>query len=355
MTDIDELLRGFRSTLDEPPPGALARARSRALAGRAASVRSRPRWLAIPATAVAVAAVAVTTSLVLGQSPPPVTGPTAAPATSGMSTGDPTTPAPPTTAELIEAWARDLETGPLPPPAAPGQLLLPSYRVFSDGQWTEQPAGHITIERDGLLVVDNAEFGYRASFQAYVAQQRAEFAHMGPSWRYPTAEWLEALDPSPASLRQACGDECYTDWSIWARISDDLLARGEIVVPPRVRAGLLRLLGTLKGVTAYEDTVDGRPVRVVSLPDTFDVRPGLTLSYSRAELYIDPALNRFVGSGVLQTGRSPDLPQCHQNGVIDVTATPRPGPPGDECFEVIPVDPPERVSITLWEQTVVTP
>ncbi|MBX6752139.1 MAG: hypothetical protein IRY85_21170, partial [Micromonosporaceae bacterium] len=82
MNDIDELLRGFRSTLDEPPPGALARARSRALTGRAAPVRSRPRWLAIPATAVAVAAVAVTTSLVLGQSPPPATEPTAAPATS---------------------------------------------------------------------------------------------------------------------------------------------------------------------------------------------------------------------------------------------------------------------------------
>jgi DNA-binding transcriptional LysR family regulator len=64
-----------------------------------------------------------------------------------------------------------------------------------------------------------------------------------------------------------------------------------------------------RNVTAYEDTVDGRPVRVISLPDTFEPRPGLTLSYHRAELYIDPALNRFIGSGTLKTGRSPDLPQ----------------------------------------------
>jgi DNA-binding transcriptional LysR family regulator len=64
-----------------------------------------------------------------------------------------------------------------------------------------------------------------------------------------------------------------------------------------------------RNVTAYEDTVDGRPVRVISLPDTFEPRPGLTLSYHRAELYIDPALNRFIGSGTLKTGRSPDLSQ----------------------------------------------
>lgn len=258
MTTASPALRNFRSTLDEPPPGALARARARALATRAASVRSRPRWLAIPATAVAVTAVAVTTSLVLGQSPPSTSGPTAAPGTAGPSTGAPTTPPPLTTAELIEAWARDLEAGPLPPPATPGQLIQPSNRILSNGQWTEQPPGHITIEREGLLIVDNAEFGYRDSFQQYVAQQRAEFAQVGPSWQYPTAEWLEALDPSPTSLRQACGNLCYDDWSTWHAVQEDLLVKGDVVLPPRVRAGLLRLLGTLDGVTAYEDTVDGR-------------------------------------------------------------------------------------------------
>jgi len=354
MNDIDELIRDFRSTLDEPPPGALARARSRALAGRPASVRSRSRWLAIPATAAVVAAVAVTTSLVLGQSPPPVTEPTAAPATPA-----PTTPAPPTTAELIEAWARDLEAGPPAPPFVPGQLIRPSLRLFSNGQWTEQ-TGQVTIEREGLLVVDNAEFGSRDSFQQYVAQQRAEFAQLGPSWRYPTTEWLEALDPNPASLLAAiqsagCPGGCVLTPRQVVNEVESLLANGEIVLPPRVRAGLLRMLGTFEEVHAYETTVDGRQVRVVSLPDRFEPRPGLTLSYSRVELYIDPALNRFVGSGVLQTGEVPDLPQCRYNGVIDVTATPRPGPTGDECFEVIPVDPPVRGSITLWEQTLVTP
>jgi len=361
MNDIDELLRDFRSDLDEPPPGALARARERALNPaarsvfvRPASVRPRPRWLAIPAAAVAVAAVAVTTSLVLGQSSPPGTTPTAQPGTTVT-----TTPAPPTTAELIEAWARDLAAGPPAPPVVPGQLILPSSRMFADGQWTEEPPGHITVERDGLLIVDNAEHGWRDSFQQYVAQQRAEFADQGPSWRYPTAEWLAALDPSPASLlaaiqSTACGGECVlTGWQVWNEI-ESVLARGEVVLPPRVRAGLLRLLGTFDGVTAYEDTVDGRPVRVVSLPDTIEIGPGRTASSSRAELYIDPSLNRFVGSGIVQTTRTPDLPQC-QSSVIDVTATPRPGPPGDECFEVIPVDPPERVGITLWEQTLVAP
>jgi len=324
MNDIDELLRDFRSTLDEPPRGALARARSRALANRAARARSRPRWLAIPATAIGVTAVAVTASLLFGQSSPPGTTPTAQP-------------------------------GSAAPPAVPGQLILPSSRRFADGQWTDEPPGHITVERDGLLIIDNAEHSSRESFQQYVAQQRAEFAQQGASWRYPTAEWLEALDPSPASLlaaiqSTACGGEC-TEWQVWNEI-ESMMARGEVVLPPRIRAGLLRLLGTFDGVTAYEDTVDGRPVRVVSLPDTVEVRPGLTLSYSRAELYIDPDLNRFVGSGILETGRSPDLPQCVNTGI---GATPLPRPTGDECLEVVPVDPPVRVAIRLWEQTLETP
>lgn len=357
MNDIDELLRGFRSTLDEPPPGALARARARALTGGATSARSRSRWLAIPATAVGVAAVAVTTTLVLGQSPPPGTTPTAQPATSNSATGAPTTPAPPTTAELIEAWARDLAAGPPAPPAVPGQLILPSSRMFASGQWTDEPPGTVTVERDGLLIVDHAEHGQLTSYQAFVAQQRAEFAELGPSWKYPTAEWLEALDPSPASLREAiqsaaCPGGCIlTVRQIWGDI-EEFLSKGEVVLPPHVRAGLLRLLGTFDGVTAYEDTVDGRPVRVVSVPDTIEMRPGLTLSYYRMELYIDPSLNRFVGSGILKTNRSPDLPQCVSTGN---SATPRPVPTGDECFELIPVDPPERVRFTLWEQTLVTP
>jgi hypothetical protein len=348
MNDIDELLRDFRSTLDEPPRGALARARSRALANRAARARSRPRWLAIPATAIGVTAVAVTASLLFGQSSPPGTTPTVQPGSAVTTTEA-------TTAELIEAWARDLEAGPPAPPAVPGQLILPSSRRFADGQWTDEPPGHITVERDGLLIIDNAEHSSRESFQQYVAQQRAEFAQQGASWRYPTAEWLEALDPSPASLlaaiqSTACGGEC-TEWQVWNEI-ESMMARGEVVLPPRIRAGLLRLLGTFDGVTAYEDTVDGRRVRVVSLPDTVEVRPGLTLSYSRAELYIDPDLNRFVGSGILETGRSPDLPQCVNTGI---GATPLPRPTGDECLEVVPVDPPVRVAIRLWEQTLETP
>src|SRR5690606_4278199 len=112
----------FRSTLDEPPPGALERARSRAMGGVGQrAVRRWGRWLALPATAVGVSAAAVTASLMLGHTPAIVAETTAQPAISVTTT-------PPTTAELIEAWARDLEAGPLPPPAVPGQLILPSLR-----------------------------------------------------------------------------------------------------------------------------------------------------------------------------------------------------------------------------------
>lgn len=347
MNDIDELLRDFRSGLDQPPPGALQRARSRAVgaAGRKA-VRPRARWLALPATAIGVTAATITASLMLGQTPGPVAEPTARPATSV-----PTTVAPPTTAEIIESWARDLEAGPLPPPVGPGQLIIASVRQLQDGQWTERSAD-VTIERDGLLLVDNAEFGDRGSFQAYVTQQRTEFATIGPSWRYPTAEWLEALDPHPDGLRLACGTGCSDDWQTWNAVWS-LVSKGDLVLPPRIRAGLLRLLGALDGIAAAEATVDGRRLWVVAAPTRSQVGSGTTVSYHSQELYIDPVLHRFVGGGTLRTGRAPDLPQCVPFGGPSHPVNPR--PTGTECEVVIPLAEPEREMVTLWEQTVVTP
>jgi LCP family protein required for cell wall assembly len=74
MNDVDRLLRHtFRSTLDQPPPGALARVRSRALRGTAGPARHRgARWFMLPAVAVAVTAVAISATLVLSLASPAI-------------------------------------------------------------------------------------------------------------------------------------------------------------------------------------------------------------------------------------------------------------------------------------------
>jgi hypothetical protein len=291
-----------------------------------------------------VTAAAVTGSLMFGQAPPPVTQPTVPPGAS-------TAPAPPTTAELIEAWARDLESGPPPPPVVAGQTITVTERRFSEGVWSVEPG--LAIEREGLIIIiDSPANDGRASVQSFIEEQRAEFAEVGPSWRYPTAEWLEALGPSPANLISLMqGPLVFTPSQVIDAIQE-LLSKGEIILPPRVRAGLLRLLGTLDGVEAYEATVDGHRLRVVAVPLRSQVGPATTVTYGSHEMFIDPNAHRFVGSAWLRTARAPELPQCVTTG--NANDPPPPRPTGDECFEVIPLAEPEREMITLWEQALVS-
>ncbi len=340
MNDIDEQLRSFRSTLDQAPEQALTRARIRVLnADSPRDARAWQRWVAIPAVAAGVAAVAITTSLVLAQAPPP--SPTA-PTAPTMPASPTALPRPTTLAEVaarIEGWALELESGPQAPPVAPGQTIV-AVQVTNGDEAT------LTIEREAAIVIADSRYSDQASFQRYVDDQRATFAATGPSLRHPTAEWLESLDPSPENLRSlltaAC--DCDTSEQQFATV-EELLGRADLVLPPRVRAGLLRVLATLPGITAYEDTVDGRPYRMVALTG----RGG-----SQRELLIDPATQRFAGAASLTTGRAPDLPQCATpSNPNDRTAQPL--PTGAECQEVIPLSRVVRDSVTVWEQTLVTP
>jgi len=341
--DIDRAVRGFRSTVDEPAADALARARTRALTGGAAARRTERRvgrWVVLPAVATAVAAAAVTASLVLGQTPAPVAQPTIKPAA-------PTTPPPPTPAQIIEAWATELESGTPAPASAPGQHIAYTARLYSGGEWTTQPGG--LAEREGLIIVDSPANDGRQSFQDYIADQRAEFAATGPSWRMPTVGWLDTLDASPAGLRQACGAACHDDQQTWSAV-EDLVSKADLVLPPRVRAGLLRLLGTIDGVTVSQATVDGQTLRIVAHPDESRAPSGTMYSYATNEIYIDPTTGRFAGTGVLGTARLADLPQCPMMGTDAAYVVPT----ADECYAPVPIEP-VRTSITLWQQTLTTP
>jgi hypothetical protein len=245
-------------------------------------------------------------------------------------------------AALIEAWALDLEGGPAAPPAVAGQTITAVHV-------TSGPAGGsttLTVEREGAIVVADSQYPDQASYQRYVDDQRDTFADAGPSLRHPTAAWLAALDPSPGNLRPlvSASCDCAAAPALMFATVEELLGRADLVLPPRVRAGLLRVLATIPGITAYEATVDGRPYRVVALEGPTAAR----------ELFIDPLTRRFAGAAFLITGRAPDLPQCQTpSNPADRTAQPR--PTGAECQEVVTLDQPARESVTVWEQTLVTP
>jgi hypothetical protein len=276
-----------------------------------------------------------------------VRGPTTAPQqvtipAATTATDDPAhTGAPATTAELIEAWALELESGPTAPASSPGQTITVTVHSVLDGEPTEP--GRFSVEREGLMLVDGGEFSI---------EQRDRFAQTGPTFLMPTAEWFSGLDTHPESLLQVikaggCWVPCANDYQVFGAIAD-LLRMGDITVPPTVRAGLMRVLGSLDGTTAYEATVDGRELWAIGFPEG---------PFTVLELYFDPATKRYTGSGALTVATTPDLPECtprvivstdtHQN--LDRSSVP------EWCNSAIPLPQPVRNNYGFTQQALVTP
>jgi DNA-directed RNA polymerase specialized sigma24 family protein len=162
----------------------------------------------------------------------------------------------------------------------------------------------------------------------------------------------------------------------------------------RIAGGLARLpAGHARRSDRYEATVDGRPVRVVAQA------LGEWMPAYADELYVDPSLSRFIGTGITQIATSPARPPCgpvsgtsnpappatetmqptgppsttgiHKTGWPSMTAAPlgtgtplatesaaatwAPRPTPTCSLMVIPLAEPVRMAVTLWEQTLVTP
>lgn len=84
-----------------------------------------------------------------------------------------------------------------------------------------------------------------------------------PGPNAPTPEWLAGLPTDPerlrAELRHLLRDDqtWSTDHAVWNRMSE-LYASAEILIPPEVRAALLRAFTELRGLTAVETEIAGR-------------------------------------------------------------------------------------------------
>lgn len=106
----------------------------------------------------------------------------------------------------------------------------------------------------------------------------------------PTPEWLAGLPTDPdrlrAELRQQLrdGETWSTDHAVWNAMYE-LYASAELLIPPTVRAALLRAYTELRGLTAVEATIDGR--RLVGIRHI--ERDG------GDEILFDPETGRAVG------------------------------------------------------------
>src|SRR5262249_46380929 len=151
------------------------------------------------------------------------------------------------------------------------------------------------VDPNGLIMLDGQP---GASFQEYVAQEQATYRQDGPSIRQPSPAFLASLDASPEHLRallEAFFVTCPPDpgctvandaWQMFSAIAD-LSRKGDVILPPAVRAGLLRLIATFPDLTAEPVTLDGHSYVAVGIPDKEKT--------SRGELLVDPATARVVG------------------------------------------------------------
>jgi hypothetical protein len=302
MNEIQEL-QEFRAELDEPAPSALTRARARALHG---SPARRNGWiwlrrLAVPAVAAVVVAIVVSVTMIANRGTAPQPGP-------------PVPSLPPTTAEAIEWLARRAEAGPAAAKVDTEHLIQVRSRFLREGKWSERT---FRIDPYGLFEVSDEEKWDKARFREFLAQRRESLA-FSPGMGYPTPEWFATLEVNPQTLRPEFHDRrscpangCVTaDLQRYMWMFITLVARvADVMVPPHVRAALLRELGAIPGVTVHQVTIDGR---------TYWALRDFSLSVNPAELYVDPVSGRISGEGQASSTDQPANVSLFQSEVISL-------------------------------------
>ena len=356
MNDLDQVRR-FRAHLDRTAPEALVRARAAATgvrdvpAGAPPGTPRRPRviWRVAPPVAAALAVAAIT--IAIGVSAPPggftpPAGTVDPPATAAPAASAAPSPEAPSTRRLIHDLAELAESGPPQPDVAPGQLIEVELR-YEDPPGTWQTDSY-RLEAEGLIRFEH-ELGHRDSFQEHVADQRREFEQAGPSLRQPTAQWLSSIDASPDRLLELlledatcrdCPDGEYDLWQLYNAIAD-LVRQADVLLPPAVRAGLIRLIGMLPGAGMDLVSVQGRPYWALGFDNA---RRSPT---THAEFYLDPDTGGFLGSGVVELRRIADPEACA--AAVGFPVTGKKPPP--VCREVaVPPEERERIVHELWTQ-----
>jgi hypothetical protein len=301
MTDQDLLqVRALRAHLDRPRPGALDRARARAVAGDPARPRRRVRARLLPVLAVG-AAVAVTAVGVVAVITPrgrPTPAPTVAPATVAPSLSVSPSPTAPTLAQVIDDLAARAAAGPPAGPIRPDQYVRSTLRFQQEGKWYTddmwlRPQGMIIVRVQHHFPDGHTEDN---NFGSFVTSQQREFDDHGANMRRPTPTWLAALDTDTDALRDALGadpacppggcDKDGLDRIVWIQVGD-LVRQTDVVMTPRLRAAMLRVLGAISNAAPQQVTIEGRRYWAISLTSE-------DATYRDAFL-VDPTTGRIAG------------------------------------------------------------
>jgi hypothetical protein len=325
MNEIDEL-RSFRADLDTPPAGALARARFWALAGGAdetgpaAGRRTAVRTFGLAAVAASVVVVLVVASLILSRGTAPA----------------PHLPATPSAQDVIERLAQLAAAQPAGPAIGPDDVIDITAAYYSYPASLQTPGPTPWIEQRavpiGPTVLDPTQVHTRTQLASFVAQRRADVTESGgPGPMQVTPEWVAALNPEPTALRaafsqarlactsQLCLFTAEANWTAFTNLGVLAANGGDALLTPRLRAGLLRMIGQIPGISAEQEVVFGHTVWAL----TYTYPP----EGHSDQLYVDPATGHVLGRGERLLGERADLAHCPSaDPVIPGASDPTAGP-----------------------------
>jgi hypothetical protein len=232
-----------------------------------------------------------------------VFGPADAPWGFGSPSGTKTTDAnlaatPAETVDALNALAGKASRGSAAATVRPGQYIYVKHDGWAASfEMANQEPGEAET---GIIGRQPREWWFNP--QGMVLQQQAgggareqtggsiSPAPTGPSFAHPTPEWLASLPTDPDELRDKLRGEMgredawSTDHQVWSTMQEFYL-NSDLLLSPRVRAGLLRAFTGLRGLTSSEVKVDGRSLVAVRH----------TERESGVEILFDPETGRAVG------------------------------------------------------------
>jgi hypothetical protein len=138
--------------------------------------------------------------------------------------------------------------------AAPGQASINVWDLYTDdGRYffSHTEAGlPAQVKEDNNQ--GNGQFGREVAAAAYAAHGDLDTAALKMAWPYPTRipAWLSA------QVKNMSAGGMQIDNYVWENCEDALVAGSG---NPQVRAGVLRLVSVLPGITVAHGTVDGQP------------------------------------------------------------------------------------------------
>jgi hypothetical protein len=201
-------------------------------------------------------------------------------------------------AEVIDELVGRAAAGPPAAPIRPDQFVRSTLRFQQEGKWYTddmwlRPQGMIIVRVEHHFPDGHTEAN---NFGSFVTEQQRQFDDDGANVRRPTPGWLAALDTDPDALRDVLGADpacppggCRKsglDRIVWLQIGD-LVRQTDVVMTPRLRAAMLRVLGAISNAAPLRVTIDGHGYWAIGLTSEDG-------TYRDAYL-VDPATGRISG------------------------------------------------------------